>query len=63
MRVTHGGVLKWSKRRDSKSRRPLTRRVGSNPTSSAIETTILRSRLSFLLFYMKIRTATVGVAA
>ncbi len=31
----YGGVLKRSKRRDSKSRRPLTRRVGSNPTSSA----------------------------
>ena len=31
----YGEVLKWSKRRDSKSRRPLTRRVGSNPTFSA----------------------------
>ena len=31
----YGEVLKWSKRRDSKSRRALTRRVGSNPTFSA----------------------------
>ena len=30
-----GEVLKWSKRRDSKSRRALTCRVGSNPTFSA----------------------------
>ena len=33
--TAYGGVLKRSKRRDSKSRRALTRRVGSNPTSSA----------------------------
>ena len=31
----YGEVLKWPKRRDSKSRRALTRRVGSNPTFSA----------------------------
>ena len=33
--LIYGEVLKWSKRRDSKSRRALTRRVGSNPTFSA----------------------------
>ena len=33
--ISYGEVLKRSKRRDSKSRRPLTRRVGSNPTFSA----------------------------
>ena len=33
--IFYGEVLKWSKRRDSKSRRTLTRRVGSNPTFSA----------------------------
>ena len=33
--IIYGEVLKWSKRRDSKSRRALTRRVGSNPTFSA----------------------------
>ena len=33
--ILYGEVLKWSKRRDSKSRRALTRRVGSNPTFSA----------------------------
>ena len=31
----YGGVLKWSKRRDSKSRRPVTGCKGSNPFSSA----------------------------
>ena len=31
----YGGVLKWSKRRDSKSRRPGNWCMGSNPISSA----------------------------
>ena len=45
----HGEVLKWSKRRDSKSRRTLTRRVGSNPTFSANKkrTFVYRQRCVF----------------
>ena len=38
----YGEVLKWSKRRDSKSRRALTRRVGSNPTFSARKKQVAR---------------------
>ena len=43
-----GGVLKWSKRRDSKSRRPVTGCKGSNPFSSAIKRTSFVWMRSFL---------------
>ena len=46
----YGEVLKWSKRRDSKSRRALTRRVGSNPTFSANKKrTFVYQKFSFCL--------------
>ena len=47
--LLYGEVLKWSKRRDSKSRRALTRRVGSNPTFSANKkrTFVYRQRCVF----------------
>ena len=52
--ILYGEVLKWSKRRDSKSRRALTRRVGSNPTFSA-KTAILAKRIAvfIILWYNK----------
>ena len=48
--IYYGEVLKWSKRRDSKSRRALTRRVGSNPTFSAkIKEVLPQGNASFVL--------------
>ena len=48
--IFYGEVLKWSKRRDSKSRRALTRRVGSNPTFSANKKrTFGKQKFSFCL--------------
>ena len=49
----YGEVLKWSKRRDSKSRRALTRRVGSNPTFSANKkrTFVYRRRCVFWMMF------------
>ena len=49
-----GEVLKWSKRRDSKSRRTLTRCVGSNPTFSAKkEVTFVYQKLLLFLSIAK----------
>ncbi len=46
----YGEVLKWSKRRDTKSRRAVTRRVGSNPTFSANKKrTFVYQKFSFCL--------------
>ena len=48
--VLFGEVLKWSKRRDSKSRRTWKRCVGSNPTFSARKKLVRKNELFSMMF-------------
>ncbi len=54
---TFGEVLKWSKRRDSKSRRTLTCCVASNPTFSARK----RLKIGYNLEAFSPKSACVGI--